>query len=377
VSTEIGNVVNPDFETCPVDEQSQTSVYMVNGLYEPYLNLKTGEYRVLQLIHAIGDVFSLELVLSDPDSCSMWTIAKDGVFFDKAVREHVVFMWSATRIDLLISCSKAGNYSLLSNGTDTANSWFYNVEDGSTRITQNIMFFHVEDTLSKVFEEKSFDMIEFPPKPFYLQNLVDLNESEMDQIIDIVGDYDLLSLNGDRFINATTYSHFLDLGKVYQLNLYADNYTHPMHLHINHFQIAKIEPTGALGQFNQKWQVEHSEFLWNVGEWRDTIPTVAGYKISVRFRADTWSGPMIYHCHYLPHADHGMMMILYIRHPDNGNSTVPAIPFNVNSEDNESNLEYQNLDLDDQDQIADKSSELDDMNLEDLPSNIFSSSINV
>jgi FtsP/CotA-like multicopper oxidase with cupredoxin domain len=332
-----------------VDEENQTSVYTVNGLYEPYLTMEVGEYRVLQLIHAIGDVYSLELVLSDPEACSMWTIGKDGVFFEHAVREHVIFMWSASRVDVLVSCSKAGNYSLLSNGSDYANAWFYNVEDGSTRISQNIIFFHIVESTVEARQEVRFDEVIFPPKPIYLQDLVNLNESEIAQTIDIVGNYDLLSLNGDRFINATSYSYFLELGQIYQLNLYADNYTHPMHLHINHFQIVQVSPTGDLGDFNQDWQVEHSEFLWNVGEWRDTIPTVAGYRISVRFRADTWSGPMLYHCHYLPHADHGMMMILYINHPNDEDNTVPAIHEKEQGKEEIDYQDYEDFFRDDQD----------------------------
>jgi FtsP/CotA-like multicopper oxidase with cupredoxin domain len=349
-SYEIGNLVNPDFDQCEFQYSTSDSIYVVNGIYQPKVSMEVGEYRVFRLVHAIADVFALEIVMSDQEACSIWTLSKDGVYFDKAVKEHVVFLWSGNRADVLIMCSEPGNYTLLSNGTSQDNDWFFYIDTMKTRTSTNLIYFNIEPS-SIERQDVAFDQVAFPPKPSYLQDLVNINASDIAGVLDLQGDFTLLSINGNRFSGATNYSYFLDYGKIYEFNLLSDNYTHPMHLHVNHFQIVNISLYREIGNYNEQWEYEHSQFLWNVGEWRDTVPIVAGYRITVRFRTDAWWGPMIYHCHYLPHADRGMMTVMYINPPEEDevdrlgdlspNTNRSYVDGNFNAENNDDATDYQ------------------------------------
>jgi FtsP/CotA-like multicopper oxidase with cupredoxin domain len=343
-SREIGNLVEPDFDNCDVSglNNLSSSIYVVNGIYQPYVDINVGEYRIFRLIHAIGDDFALELVLSDPQVCSMWTLAKDGVFLESPVEDHVIFLWSGNRADVLISCSEPGNYTLRSNGSSIDNSWFFSIDTKITRVSTDILHFYVHSNGSDSDAEViHHDKITFPPKPFYLHDLLNFNDSFIAGVYNLEGNFNFLSINGERFSGATNYSYFLDFGKIYEFNLFSDNFSHPMHLHVNHFQIVSVEPYGEDGNYNERWQIDHSDFLWNVGEWRDTIPVVAGYRITIRFRTDTWWGPLIYHCHYLPHADRGMMTVMYINPPEGVYEHLDDLPPNANHSYVPGDFDYQ------------------------------------
>jgi FtsP/CotA-like multicopper oxidase with cupredoxin domain len=104
---------------------------------------------------------------------------------------------------------------------------------------------------------------------------------------------------------------------------------HPFHLHVNHFQIvsASFGPggeggggssgsggggssgggsgggggVGGGGDGGVAWLPD-----WQVGDWRDTITVPAPGNVTVRWRADDFTGVSLAHCHLFSHADTGM-----------------------------------------------------------------------
>ncbi|CAM9663355.1 unnamed protein product, partial [Ectocarpus fasciculatus] len=70
---------------------------------------------------------------------------------------------------------------------------------------------------------------------------------------------------------------------------------HPFHLHVNHFQVV-----------GSSWGDDGPD--WSVGDWRDTISIPTPGNVTIRWRADDFTGEAVAHCHIFGHSDTGMMM---------------------------------------------------------------------
>lgn len=73
-----------------------------------------------------------------------------------------------------------------------------------------------------------------------------------------------------------------------------DDESHPFHMHINHFQV--VDSTSDC------------HFDYEIGDWRDTITLPAHGNVTIRWRADDFTGKTVAHCHVLSHADTGMIL---------------------------------------------------------------------
>lgn len=84
---------------------------------------------------------------------------------------------------------------------------------------------------------------------------------------------------------------------------FASSGWHPVHMHVNHFQIVDYQ-FGYEGedQINEK-------LLFRRGEWRDVLPIMDGLHITVRFRVENYTGPILTHCQLPRHQDQGMIRL--------------------------------------------------------------------
>lgn len=74
---------------------------------------------------------------------------------------------------------------------------------------------------------------------------------------------------------------------------------HPFHIHTTHFQITRVDRN-----------VDPDALLYDLGEWRDTIPL---YRTPVQIRftpRDYMIGSVFTHCHFAAHADNGMAQLV-------------------------------------------------------------------
>lgn len=71
---------------------------------------------------------------------------------------------------------------------------------------------------------------------------------------------------------------------------------HPLHVHVNHMQIISWNSS----------QDDGADSYYRRGQWRDTIPPIAD-KVIFRFRAADYEGETVMHCHFQRHEDLGMM----------------------------------------------------------------------
>ena len=109
-------------------------------------------------------------------------------------------------------------------------------------------------------------------------------------------------------LGATSYRHRFNatIGETYELTIWGRGASaHPMHVHVNHFQISAYDSPDA-------------QYYGAIGDWRDTWPATAGYSRALMV-FDTWAGEYITHCHFMHHEDLGMMGSISVQLPKPSN----------------------------------------------------------
>jgi FtsP/CotA-like multicopper oxidase with cupredoxin domain len=120
-----------------------------------------------------------------------------------------------------------------------------------------------------------------------------------------------------------------------------ENYTtgiaHPFHIHINPFQVLKIETPTALNQYSV-YEPKKEDQSKNVFVWQDVIaipPAVMSAdgsqitpgRVTIRQTYKDFIGTYVLHCHILAHEDRGMMQLVRVvpknRYPQGCQTAVP------------------------------------------------------
>nr|CCC89747.1 unnamed protein product [Trypanosoma congolense IL3000] len=94
---------------------------------------------------------------------------------------------------------------------------------------------------------------------------------------------------------------------------------HPFHAHVNHFVFVSFVPRKG-GHHENVSLLDYGIFP---GDIRDTIPILDGVT-TIRWRAATYAGEVVYHCHTLTHEDRGMMTS-YLVYQDNASAPSPDV----------------------------------------------------
>jgi len=118
-------------------------------------------------------------------------------------------------------------------------------------------------------------------------------------------------------INGRTYEHgridaVLPLGKAEEWRVTALVDEHPLHIHVNPFQIISIEDSQGHDLTDPKGPAYDADYAGLKGEWKDTIFIKDNVRIAFRTRYERFTGDFVIHCHIPYHGDHGMMQNLRI-----------------------------------------------------------------
>jgi len=93
---------------------------------------------------------------------------------------------------------------------------------------------------------------------------------------------------------------------------------HPIHIHVNHFQLISVYDSSG------KDHPDLKDGGWGaVGDWRDTIPAWAG-RTTVRYALDHYGGAVMVHCHFLTHEDMGMMARFWVNNSESASACVTS-----------------------------------------------------
>eukprot|EP00928_Gymnodinium_smaydae_P088294 TRINITY_DN72406_c0_g1_i1.p1 TRINITY_DN72406_c0_g1~~TRINITY_DN72406_c0_g1_i1.p1 ORF type:complete len:577 (+),score=24.66 TRINITY_DN72406_c0_g1_i1:62-1732(+) len=265
---------------------------LVNGEANASSSMHIGQYARFNLINAFsGSAFSLNIgFLGDSQHvCHLHVLAYDGVYLRRPRLQASVFLPAGGRADVSVTCDEAGTHHL---GTTVRGSEGF----GGVFPPQYLMLSldvqgraaeSVFDTLPRVLPG---------PPPFY-PDLTQANECATHTIM-------LSTESGANEVNGWPYngsiSHRAETGHVQEWHLIGGQGNglekqHPYHQHMTHFQIVATSL--------------NTSGLFDVGDYRDTVPLYRALNFTVRF-LPAFEGAMMVHCHVLKHEDLGMMTLV-------------------------------------------------------------------
>lgn len=318
----------------PTYTTTDRTLFTINGQYRPTVTVAPGESRLFQLVYAAG---SKNPALIFPSGCAVQNIAFDGVYFDGAPRTVTYLqLIVASRVEFVMTCSAAGTHtvSVVVNG---------NIDNVQT--TGGTPLFYVEATGATQSSATLPATLASITRPSYL---VDMRAAST--VIDTRNEVSLAQGGaaeckfqlgvgsnceagggGGRGPRAQTtcatnefagqrgtassapYEFSMRVGQTSEWRLHGGgNAPHPLHIHINHYQIQSYSGADAT---LQHWM--------QVGDWRDTVPVLDGI-ITMRFVADAISGETVMHCHELNHEDKGLMSTFLIE-PATGTAATTTV----------------------------------------------------
>jgi L-ascorbate oxidase len=118
-------------------------------------------------------------------------------------------------------------------------------------------------------------------------------------------------------INGRPYDHdridqLLPLGKAEEWRAIALLGNHPLHIHVNPFQIVSITDSKDQDVTDPKSPAFDPDYEGLKGEWKDTVMLKQDLRVAFRTRYERFTGDFVTHCHIMYHGDHGMMQNLRI-----------------------------------------------------------------
>jgi len=118
-------------------------------------------------------------------------------------------------------------------------------------------------------------------------------------------------------VNGRAYDHHrmdmvLPLGKAEEWHAVSLLGGHPLHMHVNPFQIVSIENSSGEDVTDPKSPAYDPDYAGLKGEWKDTVFLKQDLRIAFRTRYERFTGDFVTHCHIMFHGDHGMMLNLRI-----------------------------------------------------------------
>ena len=118
-------------------------------------------------------------------------------------------------------------------------------------------------------------------------------------------------------INGRTYEHgridaVLPLGKAEEWEAVALVEDHPLHIHVNPFEVVSITDAKGHDLTDPKGPAFDPDYAGLKGQWKDTIFIKEDDRVIFRTRYERFTGDFVMHCHIMYHGDHGMMQNLRI-----------------------------------------------------------------
>lgn len=285
------------------DGNGNTDFWMINGEYQPDICLTTGKWKKFRIVNSDmrqQNEFTIDAAGGDASSCRVSLIAKDGVLIHgqnnqvpREITTRTMYFTVASRADVAVRCDAPGTYAITTSAVNGANT-----------VIANIV---VSDPLFGT--EANVDLTPFHPiRPRYLHSLIEVDPAKW---IADGGEYNTETVSIDRvaeggfgfnnqlFAGPTTniFANPLRAGSLQQWTLSRNN-NHPLHIHVNHFQILSLRRADIGSDPN--WT--------EIGDWLDIINEEA----TIRFVADRFGGHVVMHCHILEHEDAGTMALTMI-----------------------------------------------------------------
>jgi FtsP/CotA-like multicopper oxidase with cupredoxin domain len=269
------------------------STFLVNGAANPVLTMAPGEVQRWRVVNA-GGLTTLFLRLGGHP---MHRIACDGITFMKPVISPAVELPIGGRADLLIRGGAPGTYRLTAAGVPrplltlvvTGTARRMPLPAGLPGRPTSLP----EPTRTRHLTFRSYGNVFSGPFPHAYRILGD---GETPHAVSAAGRQDRV---WGRF-RPDYVNHRIRLGQVEEWTVANDSGSHnhhPFHLHTNHFLVTAVNSRPLATPV-----------------WHDTVSVPPRGTVTLRLRAEDFTGRAMVHCHYIQHEDQGMMQIIdYVR----------------------------------------------------------------
>jgi FtsP/CotA-like multicopper oxidase with cupredoxin domain len=292
-----------------------TNVFLVNGQLGPSMTVSSHAWYRLRMVYAAVEQ-RLELTIAGDATCQTQLLAKDGVYLSTIPRAvTTIYLFPGARSDIALACTcqtypctsrlesnAGGGRRLQPMGRGGAGPG----DAGGNVVTVAVMEIIVTDSGAASTPSLPTTSLQ---RPCYLADLQSATVPNANTgTLDLNGAARSVTWNGQG--NSMTYQAIhansgtmstwpaltsFAVGSIYQIAVTGAG-AHPLHLHINPFQITALDAAAGGGGYFQ------------VGDWHDTLLlTAGGNQLTVRMNTDTFTGKMVIHCHILEHEDEGMM----------------------------------------------------------------------
>ncbi len=310
--------------------ETNANLIIVNGGWQPIIDMKDGQWQRWRLTLA-GYTGSVLLSVLDADTqevtedCELMLLSKDGVYPMEIPRTvGYGFLTSGARAEVIVRCSGAPGkaFDLVSRNSTEAVSETIGAEIPASKIIpQRIAGIVVEESEGK--DDALVSKQCTPLRPAYAadlrnENLVRHNALRA-LILDPVPNFDRnplgCTMGGMEFAYPDPAPFVMRIGSVTQWVNMGGLLAHPLHVHINPFQIVDLPKAlpGAAGSTNGTYAGDWFE----VGDYHDTLLIPQGTsKTQLRFQPGPYSGFSVTHCHFLNHEDSGCMRVINWLCPD-------------------------------------------------------------
>eukprot|EP01084_Bolivina_argentea_P269884 458798_1 len=289
--------------------------FFVNGKFQPTICMNAGEWMKFRFAQVETTEDSRIFYIGNGE-CKQYLLARDGVMVhginDSDIPRMVgngIWLAQSSRADVAISCPGDLNIGYIT----------YDIWTNNTGIRQVIAFIKVTGTH---INTQTLLTPFTPIRPNYLQNLLngyyfgDFPTQQYPSPDDnnILLNYwkDMLvtgaAIGGRNFISESSYLQYIEINTIntWQVTNFGNN-IHPLHIHINHFQMLNSSLSELISSNYDNW-INIPNGYQVIGDWYDTIWGPA----FIRFKTDTFAGTVAMHCHILIHEDQGAMATIKI-----------------------------------------------------------------
>ena len=332
----------------------------INGKVEPQLaEAKTGAFERWRLINAgTGEFMHMRLYRLDPAApalrtvkaedqvawrkrfCTgaplpMWQLAMDGLTRSALRKTDEAILFPGERTDMIVRFPQAGLYCMVN---DTSR----NDPSGSnpSRVVALIGAkgpgahdTNADALLQSMLTHSAIKALRGAEHSATLEKVIaDLNDglklssftwhkaipdtevsNYREVVLDILGGPNVTEflVNGRSF-DENRVDEILPLGKSEEWQAVSLVEDHPLHIHVNPFQIVSIEDAQGRDVTDPKSPAFDPDYAGLKGEWKDTVLVKKDVRVTFRTRYERFTGDFLMHCHISYHGDHGMMEHLRI-----------------------------------------------------------------
>jgi FtsP/CotA-like multicopper oxidase with cupredoxin domain len=288
----------------PGSYQTDDSVYVVNGQYQPRMTVRPGQLIRLRMLNASARGAA---PLTITGATNNWNIISfDGLTLPEMLADVPEFtLQPANRADVLLRFDTPGT-----GFTITKEAFAPGGGNPAAVIPAQVLAFI--DVVGDPFPQN------FPSGPLPVSpTLPDITEDELNQPLrTLTYQTGPFRINGVQF-SSSVINQIIPLGSVLEWSLVNSTaIAHPHHIHIQEFQVVATSDGLLNGiQFSDANDPTDPVNITNYFPkpvWMDTVAIPAMGWVRVRQRFPDFPGLFVLHCHILTHEDQGMMQTVFV-----------------------------------------------------------------